>query len=372
MMRRILTTICILLLFTSTYTFAATISSNGTGGGDWDATGTWSGGVVPVDGDDIIIVAGDVVVIDGTPDIPNDADGIYTNVTIIIEGELSMEESGFFPRQYATLTLDGNSGIRLDGGSITESLGNFEEGYGTIVINDDIVWAACNQLPGNPTLQAQCITYVQGNYPAYTKSLEELGDITGDGLLLPAANNPLPIELVSINAQVVDKSVVFNWITAAEINNDYFTLERSIDGLDFHELTTMPGAGNSSETLNYTYTDKNPFFGISYYRLKQTDYDGQFEYFNTIVVRLDHGLQELDFTIFPNPTKDKVYVQMTGNAVLDTKIEMYNAQGQMVDYSVSSNNIDGFELDVEHLNAGIYLVHLINDKYQGVRKFYKR
>ena len=183
---------------------------------------------------------------------------------------------------------------------------------------------------------------------------------------------PLPIELMYFRGKIQDHKVLLEWATASEINNDYFTIERSIDGLDFHEITTMPGAGNTSETLNYTYTDKNPFFGISYYRLKQTDYDGQFTYSNIIAIKLDRGLQGLDFTLFPNPTKDKLSVMVTGNAVLDLRIEIYNTHGQKLKNIVSSNRIDGFELDVEHLNAGIYLVHLINEDFRGIRKFVKK
>lgn len=188
-----------------------------------------------------------------------------------------------------------------------------------------------------------------------------------------ATQTPLPIELISFTAKPTNKgSVQLDWITASEINNDFFTIERSADGLDFHELTTLPGAGNSSVTLNYAFTDKNPFFGISYYRLKQTDFDGQFTYSNIIAIKLYRGLQGLDFTLFPNPTKDKLSVMVTGNAVLDLNIEIYNAQGQKLKNVFSSNRIDGFELDVEHLNAGIYLVHLINQDFRGIRKFVKK
>ena len=186
------------------------------------------------------------------------------------------------------------------------------------------------------------------------------------------AQTPLPIELISFTAKPTDNGKVqLYWITGSEINNDYFTIERSIDGLNFHELATIPGAGNSNETLNYSLTDKNPFFGISYYRLKQTDYDGQFTYSNIIVIKLDHGLQELNFTLYPNPTKDIINVQITGNAVLDVNIEMYNAQGQRLDNIISTRKIDGFELNVENLSTGIYLIHLINENYRGIQKFVK-
>ena len=171
---------------------------------------------------------------------------------------------------------------------------------------------------------------------------------------------------------VKDKTVLLRWVTISEINNDFFTIERSNDGRMFYEIGIVQGVGNSNIQNNYLLEDNNPLSGLSYYRLKQTDYDGQYSYSKIIVVKLDHGLQSLDFTLFPNPTKNNLSVQVTGNAVLDPYIEIYNAQGQRIKTFTASRRIDGFELNVEHLNTGLYLVHLINEDYRGVRKFVKQ
>ena len=90
--------------------------------------------------------------------------------------------------------------------------------------------------------------------------------------------SPLPIELLSFEAICNNNSVNLLWSTASEKNNDYFTIERSSDGITFQTVLTVKGAGNSNQVINYSAIDEKPIDGIAYYRLKQTDYDGKFEY----------------------------------------------------------------------------------------------
>jgi hypothetical protein len=90
----------------------------------------------------------------------------------------------------------------------------------------------------------------------------------------------LPIELVSFEAKpTIYNTVDLTWVTASELNNDFFTIERSIDGLNWEIVDTLSGAGTTNQENNYKLTDKRPHFGLSYYRLKQTDFDGTTEIF---------------------------------------------------------------------------------------------
>jgi hypothetical protein len=100
-------------------------------------------------------------------------------------------------------------------------------------------------------------------------------------------DNPLPIDLLSFTAKYQDGKVLLNWATGSEINNDYFTLERSRDAVSAEIIGFVEGAGNSSHTLHYQFIDHDPLPGISYYRLKQTDYDGSFEYSQWVAVQVD-------------------------------------------------------------------------------------
>ena len=85
----------------------------------------------------------------------------------------------------------------------------------------------------------------------------------------------LPTELISFKAIAQKSAVKLDWQTASEIDNDYFTVERSFDGIHFSPFTRVEGAGNSNQTINYSVNDYDYVNGINYYRLIQTDYNGE-------------------------------------------------------------------------------------------------
>jgi len=138
----------------------------------------------------------------------------------------------------------------------------------------------------------------------------------------------LPIELVSFNAITTQHEVQLAWVTASEENNDFFTIERSDDATNFSAIGRVPGAGNSSQTLNYDFTDDEPFWGISYYRLKQTDYDGQYSYSSIIKVSYN---PDSEVTAYPNPVKEKLIVRHHPKFTR-IRLELVNSLGQQVDF----------------------------------------
>ncbi len=88
----------------------------------------------------------------------------------------------------------------------------------------------------------------------------------------------LPIELTAFKGTCKTDKAYLSWTTASETNNDYFTIEKAVDGVTFSPIATIPGSGTSSQPNNYSYTDENAFIGFAYYRLKQTDFDGNYAY----------------------------------------------------------------------------------------------
>ena len=114
-----------------------------------------------------------------------------------------------------------------------------------------------------------------------------------DIFLLGNTGTPLPIELVSFDATTNDNSVEVEWVTASQSNNNYFTVERSIDGYNWTELTKVPGCGNCNSNMEYKVIDENPHLGLSYYRLIQTDYDGVFEIFHPVAVMIKQERKEV-------------------------------------------------------------------------------
>ncbi|MBK5285570.1 MAG: T9SS type A sorting domain-containing protein, partial [Bacteroidia bacterium] len=168
--------------------------------------------------------------------------------------------------------------------------------------------------------------------------------------------NPLPIELVTFDATVVSAGVSIAWITATEINNDYFTVERSEDARQFEELTKVDGAGNSTGTLHYSTLDKNPFRGISYYRLRQTDFNGNSTTSDIVAVNVSEGGI---VSVVPNPANDFVNVifpniSVNGNNV----IELIDSKGDVVLKHTKNlshgNNV--YRMNLSGYSKGVYVV----------------
>lgn len=182
-----------------------------------------------------------------------------------------------------------------------------------------------------------------------------------NGASLDCSVTPLPIELLSFSAKAAKGEVKLAWVTAAEINNDYFSVERSRDGEHFDPIIIVDGAGNSTQQLLYQTFDGEPFDGISYYRLKQTDYDGKFTYSDIVPARFDTK-QEL-FYLQPNPSRDRVEVVFTSSTEGRNHIRVTNYSGQTV-YDRDTEVHEGVNrhpIDLSALSSGIYFVTLEND-----------
>ena len=123
----------------------------------------------------------------------------------------------------------------------------------------------------------------------------------------------LPVEFLNVTATADNNKVNVIWSTASETNNNYFTIERSADGISFIPLANVKGAGNSNTVISYEYVDNNPIKGVSYYKIKQTDYNGNFKYSKTVYVNF--SLSGSVYSIYPNPVKQGTdLIIVTGNS----------------------------------------------------------
>lgn len=185
-------------------------------------------------------------------------------------------------------------------------------------------------------------------------------------LWIRTASVPLPIVLLNFSADVINNSQVeLNWQTASEINNNYFTVERSLNGIDWEIISIIDGAGNSSSLLSYSTIDKSPFKGVSYYRLKQTDFDGQFEYSRIRTVSFN-GID--NFELFPNPANNRIIISRSETDL--TRIMIYNTLGQDVTWLTKqiNENDDQVVIDLSKLDSGIYYLKTKTSS----SKFYKK
>ena len=142
------------------------------------------------------------------------------------------------------------------------------------------------------------------------------------------------VELLSFTAQPNESSVLLNWITASEKNNDYFSVEKSKDGVEFTEVAKVKGAGNSTTKLTYTELDSNPHSGTSYYRLKQTDFDGKYSYSTLLKVDFNNS-SESSQIVYPNPNEGEIinidFVTAEDQQIV---IDMYDLSGNII-YSLA-------------------------------------
>lgn len=167
----------------------------------------------------------------------------------------------------------------------------------------------------------------------------------------------LPVTLLSFSAKMAEDIVYIEWSTASEVNNDYFTVERSSDGVHFEELGIVFGAGNSNNVIEYAMQDTDPFEGVSYYRLKQTDYDGTISYSDNKVVS---RTEVIGATVFPNPVKEnRFYLSMQGELDEDVLVVLYSTMGEEVYSKVivhqEGNSMVAFDLSGK-VKPGVYFV----------------
>ncbi|MBI4946210.1 MAG: T9SS type A sorting domain-containing protein [Bacteroidetes bacterium] len=168
----------------------------------------------------------------------------------------------------------------------------------------------------------------------------------------------LPVELLSFNAVCSEEKVKLQWSTATESNNDYYSIERSIDGVNFSVIGKVKGAGNSSITRQYTFTDPSAADGVSYYRLKQTDYDGK----SSVSKTVSYNKSNCFMSLYPNPFDKTLYLSTGSGNSVNALIRIINVLGQEV-YSQhiiipGDNTIVAINLPA--LASGMYFVW-IND-----------
>ena len=178
--------------------------------------------------------------------------------------------------------------------------------------------------------------------------------------------SPLPVTLINFAAKAEhEKTVLLSWATIAEKNNDYFTIERSQDGEDFLDLARVEGAGSSTEMHKYQFIDEQPFSGISYYRLRQTDFDGKSETFKTVSVTFNSKLVNTEVRISPNPFSESFTLQFECSEKEKITIMLFASNGAQVYtdkiLSEEGNNLYRFEAP-SNFKPGTYFLKIADEQ----------
>jgi hypothetical protein len=206
-----------------------------------------------------------------------------------------------------------------------------------------------------------------------------VGTVTATGLtqfspyVLVLKSKPLPIELIEFSASCSNGKIEVKWTTASEVNNDYFTLERSMDARTWKALVNIPGAGNSNSIQYYQYTDAPSLADTTYYRLVQTDYNGQSETFDPVSATCGN-IVEPQIEYFPNPFRTEVFIRTENLHFNKAKVLVWDMFGNMVINKtfLFDEIIDVIKLDLSYLSDGIYTVRFSGDDFVDIQKIIKK
>ena len=252
-------------------------------------------------------------------------------------------------------------------GTGTHALRTEGIGFGTVANVNHLRQTLVNTIsPGADGTHAGTTTNPQVNRTGLTTANLSNNFYWGS---IDAINSPLPIDLLNFTARLKVSSVDLNWSTASELNNDFFTIERAVDVENFEEVVKVKGQGTINSKSNYTSVDDSPLPGKSYYRLKQTDFDGQFTY--SELIKIENLDIKTQFKIYPNPVVDsKFNFELTGvDPGMEVPLRIVNVQGTSVfeaSYKADQNGRIKTTVELNLVSNGMYMV-IINTA-TGLRK----
>ena len=293
---------------------------------------------------------------------------------------------------YTPLTINNSAGT-ADNYSVRLISSIYDNGYSGTIQTSDVVnktwfideavvggsdvsltfqWNSVDQLSGFDPSMVRVIHYDGSGWEAmssgaasgvgpYTMSASGVTSFSPFGV--EGENSVLPVELLAFNAAMQDGAVLLKWATASELNNDFFTIEKTTDLQSFEEVGTVKGKGTTEERNDYQLYDHNPSPGVCYYRLKQTDFDGTYTYSD--IVKVNNIVSEptgVDLNIYPVPNKGEFLKLMVFGMASDSEksIMVLNIQGQVVHQeSVVMGNNEEIVLNFKQkLAQGIYTVRV--------------
>lgn len=264
-MRIFISLILSIVLFSSTV-FSANYNSVKTG--DWDQVSTWNAAGNTnnvVAGDEVHIQLGDTVTINSDLTIGNftffsgaDAGNLIIDGVLIVNGDF-VNYAGSSLIVNGTLLIDGNL---ENWGLLSATTAEVSEDAYVGVTGDVFSFGLGASFENEGTINAG----------------GTITGVTGSGDAIAGHEDPLPIELTSFDVFALNGEIRVTWVTASEMDNDYFNIEKSSDGINWEVIATVAGAGFSETELTYNYTVDEDESGNYYFRLKQTDYNGEFSY----------------------------------------------------------------------------------------------
>lgn len=176
-----------------------------------------------------------------------------------------------------------------------------------------------------------------------------------------SVSSTLPVEMISFNGSRTNNSIDLTWKTATEINNDYFTVERSNNGIDYEFIANIKGAGNSNQVLTYSYSDLSADSRTYYYRVKQTDFDGKYTYSNIISV-IQTEKSDKAISVYPNPSETN-QIQFNATSPEPYSLTILTVSGQ----TIYTQNLNSSQISLPELAKGFYVLQFKNNTTSEVQ-----
>jgi hypothetical protein len=287
---------------------------------------------------------------------PTEFSGPWTNWTLVYTGDITW--------------IQGWNNIILDASFIYNGL----DGILVKTVNEDGSWVSTYpEYRYTSRSNTVVYNYADGGFPGpsgYRNSYRpNMRFGSGEG-------GALPIELLSFGVSADDlNQAVIEWSTASQIINDYFTVQRSIDGYEWEDVSKVTGCGNCNTQIDYSYIHTNPLVGLSYYRLMQTDFDGNFEIFHPESITIK-DVRTVGLHIIPNPAIDVIQLELVYPDPLhrdfNHDVRIYNSDGVEVYKKFYMGEIENFNIDIKKLRSGYYIINTKSSHLKTTGKFIKQ
>ncbi len=187
--------------------------------------------------------------------------------------------------------------------------------------------------------------------------------------IVVTAGSVAPIDLLFFSAKNnKNRSIALSWTTTTEINNAFFSIERSNNGNRFMEIGRKLGAGTSQQKQHYSYNDDSPVSGPNYYRLRQVDFDGKFEYSPVVIAALD---VESDIRLSPMPVLHQIQVQLGEVSQDELTWQIFDYAGRAVLSGSTRGETTAFEINMLDVASGAYVLRIVSGEKTWVKPFQK-
>lgn len=302
-----------IVLFASVSSFAGTITA--TTNSLWENTGTWNLNRIPQDGDSIIIPANITIMLDQNIDL--------NNIIIVVAGTLELNNGKLKLGNTSRVIVQSTGIIKADNSDDQIVIGNSFKFKGT-----------------------------QLQQTGYSYADVTTGNAPNGFSVLAASTLPVTFQAFYVNRQ--GANIQLNWVTSQEVNNQYYAIERSSDARSWKQIAIVMGAGTTNLISKYNYTDKNVTDAVVYYRIKQTDMNGDVHYSAIRTIKNDNPSA---CNIYAS-SKQTIIVDLNSEVKANLNIQVVSMSGQIVKRQNFNQASYRLTLNMPNVTHGIYAVQV--------------